>query len=84
VVLVLRASGFFQTVDHPVTGPPPYASFPARFGGERLPIRTAGPTLGGDNRKILESILGLGADELARLEAEGVIGTQPANERRER
>jgi crotonobetainyl-CoA:carnitine CoA-transferase CaiB-like acyl-CoA transferase len=73
----LEAAGFFQYVDHPIAGRHPYPSFPARIDGEHPPIRKVGPILGGDNRYVLAKILGLGDAEIARLEADRIIGTRP-------
>jgi len=73
----LEAAGFFQYVDHPIAGRHPYPSFPARIDGEHPPLRKVGPILGGDNRYVLAKILGLGDAEIARLEADRIIGTRP-------
>ena len=73
----LEAAGFFQYVDHPVAGRHPYPSFPAQIDGEHPPIRTVGPILGADNHYVLSKILGLGDAEIARLEADKIIGTRP-------
>jgi len=73
----LDAAGFFQYVDHPVAGRHPYPSFPARIDGELPPIRRVGPTLGADNNYVLSKILELSDAEIARLEADGIIGTRP-------
>ena len=73
----LEAAGFFQYVDHPVAGRHPYPSFPARIDGEHPPIRKVGPMLGADNHYVLSKILGLGDAEIARLEADRIIGNRP-------
>jgi crotonobetainyl-CoA:carnitine CoA-transferase CaiB-like acyl-CoA transferase len=73
----LEASGFFQYVDHPAAGRHPYPSFPARFDGEHPPITRVGPILGVDNHYVLSKILGLSDTEIARLEAEKIIGNRP-------
>jgi crotonobetainyl-CoA:carnitine CoA-transferase CaiB-like acyl-CoA transferase len=73
----LEAAGFFQYVDHPVAGRHPYPSYPARLDGEHPPITKVGPILGQDNHYVLSKILGLGDDEIARLEADKIIGKKP-------
>lgn len=73
----LEAAGFFQYVDHPVAGRHAYPSFPAQIDGAHPPIRRVGPMLGADNRHVLSKILGLGDAEIARLEADKIIGTRP-------
>lgn len=76
----LRATGFFQYVDHPYVGRHPYPSFPVRFDGAYPAIHRVGPLVGQDNQYVFKEILGLDDAELARLEAEGVIGSRPAFE----
>ena len=73
----LQHRGFFERVDHPLnlaashsTLPIGVSSGPTRF------HRTAAPLLGEHNLELLRE-LGLGDDEIAALEEEGVIGTAP-------
>ncbi|MGZ6211227.1 MAG: CaiB/BaiF CoA transferase family protein [Candidatus Binataceae bacterium] len=73
----LKAADFFQYVDHPVAGRHPYPSFPAQIDGEHPPIKRVGPILGADNHYVLTKILGLNDAEIARLEADKIIGTRP-------
>ena len=40
-------------------------------------LRSPAPTMGQDNERVLCGMLGLSANELRELEAEGVIGTRP-------
>ena len=75
----LQARGFFQTMNHPVTGETRYPAFPASFSSfERDLHRSPPPTLGQHNREILQSELGLDEREIERLEAEQIIGTRPS------
>jgi crotonobetainyl-CoA:carnitine CoA-transferase CaiB-like acyl-CoA transferase len=71
------ARGFFETVDHPVAGPHPIPGLPWRSRGVDRWIRRPAPTLGQHNHEVLGARLGLTPDELARLEADAVIGTHP-------
>ena len=73
----LEAAGFFQQVDHPAAGRHPYPSFPAQLDGAHPPITRVGPMLGEDNHYVLSKILGLGDAEIARLEADRIIGSRP-------
>ena len=75
----LAHRGFFQTLDHPVTGPTPYPSLPMRFSKWGAGLhRSPPPTLGQHNDEVLGGELGLSADELARLREAKVIGERPA------
>ena len=74
----LDARGFFQRMDHPVTGPLDYLSLPMTFSGLPRPLYwRAAPTLGQDNDEVLRS-LGLTGDEIAKLAEDRIIGTRPA------
>jgi len=75
----LEARHFFQTLKHPFTGETRYPGFPAWLTAfERELHRAPPPTLGQHNREILQGDLGLTDEELAELEAEGIIGTRPS------
>lgn len=75
----LEARHFFQTLKHPYTGETRYPSFPAWLTAfERELHHAPPPTLGQHNREILQGELGLTDEELAELEAEGIIGTRPS------
>jgi len=76
----LRATGYFQQVDHKYAGRHPYASLPIRIDGAYPAINRVGPMLGEDNHYVLTRILGLDQAEFERLEKAGVIGTRPAGE----
>jgi crotonobetainyl-CoA:carnitine CoA-transferase CaiB-like acyl-CoA transferase len=75
----LVARGYFEPLDHPSSGPcgyprPPFAPI-AATGGRWL--RTPAPTLGQHTGEVLRGLCGVTEDELARLRADGVIGTRP-------
>ena len=72
-----RARGFFQEIEHPLTGKTPYPSYPARFDGSFARWRRASPTLGQHNDEVLTQLLGLSEAELAELREAGVIGERP-------
>lgn len=71
----LTHRGFFQQVGHPVNDTAPHSTLPAVLadGPESL-HRSPAPLLGEHNHQLLTE-LGLSADEIAALEADGVIGT---------
>jgi crotonobetainyl-CoA:carnitine CoA-transferase CaiB-like acyl-CoA transferase len=74
----LAARGFFEVVGHPVNVRTPHSTLPFKLsrGPDRVHVQPA-PLLGQHNRELL-SELGLTDDEIADLEAQGVIGTAPA------
>jgi crotonobetainyl-CoA:carnitine CoA-transferase CaiB-like acyl-CoA transferase len=75
----LRTRGFFETVDHPHTGPTEYAGLPfARLRGVDRWCRRPAPGLGQHNDEVLGGELGLTAEELDRLRGAQVIGDRPA------
>lgn len=75
----LQARGFFEVVDHPVSGPSRHSTLPMRFsaGPGGFDLRHA-PLLGEHNLELLLE-LGLTDSEIAQLETEGVIGRLPAS-----
>ncbi len=74
----LAARGFFEDVGHPVNARTPHSTLPFTLsrGPERVHVEPA-PLLGQHNHELLTE-LGLTADEIADLEARGVIGNAPA------
>ncbi|WNG86054.1 CoA transferase [Mycobacterium sp. ITM-2016-00317] len=74
----LAERGFFEQVEHPVNPPTPHSTLPFRSsrGPDRVHTRPA-PLLGEHNHQVLRE-LGLSVDDIAALEADGVIGTAPA------
>jgi crotonobetainyl-CoA:carnitine CoA-transferase CaiB-like acyl-CoA transferase len=74
----LRARGYFETPEHPVVGAMPLPSLPFRYASVDRWLRAPAPTLGQHNDYVAREILGFGSDEIADLEARGVIATHPA------
>jgi crotonobetainyl-CoA:carnitine CoA-transferase CaiB-like acyl-CoA transferase len=70
----LVARGFFEPLDHPIAGQHPVPTVPFRYASVPRWLRRPSPTLGQHNQEILVDLLGVGEEELARLEQEGVIG----------
>jgi len=74
----LQHRGFFETVEHPVTGWARHATLPIRFSrGPRRQIRSPAPLLGEHTREVLAAA-GLSEQELDDLAAAGLTGTEPA------
>ncbi len=74
----MRARGFFEPVANPLVGDQHYPTWPVRLSAGPEQVWTApAPTLGQHNFEVLRDELGLDDAELARLEAEHVIGTSP-------
>jgi crotonobetainyl-CoA:carnitine CoA-transferase CaiB-like acyl-CoA transferase len=73
----LRFRGFFEAVDHPVTGTARHSTMPMRLskGPDRFHVRHA-PLLGEHTHDVLRSI-GFTDAEIAAMEADRVIGTAP-------
>lgn len=71
----LTARGYYQELDHPLTGAVPYPGWPMRFSAAVLRHHRHGaPTLGQHNDEILGGELGLSGEELQVLREAGVIG----------
>jgi crotonobetainyl-CoA:carnitine CoA-transferase CaiB-like acyl-CoA transferase len=74
----LRHRGFFESLEHPRTGPGLYPCPPfARLDGTENWLFRAPPTLGQHNIDVLTEMCGVSAAEFERLAAQGVIGTRP-------
>ena len=76
----LMARGFYEVARHEeATGMPPlpYTSRPWRFSETPGGVRWAAPTLGRDNRFVLQEALGMGEGEVDGLEEVGAIGSEP-------
>ena len=70
----LEARGFFVEHEHPAVGVRRLAGVPWRTSLSPMRAATAAPLLGQHTHEVLADVLGLGPDELAALDAEGVLG----------
>lgn len=68
-----RQAGVFQQMPHPVAGQTWVFAPPYRLDGQRLPIRSAPPTLGEGTREVLQQLLQLPEEVLQELQAKGVL-----------
>jgi crotonobetainyl-CoA:carnitine CoA-transferase CaiB-like acyl-CoA transferase len=71
------ARGFYEEVDHPSLGRYPAPGFPFRFASVDRWLHTGAPMFGEHNHDVLTRILGHSDEDVARLEADGVIGSRP-------
>jgi len=67
-----QGHGFWQEVDHPVSGKQAYPGAPMQI-GDSWRIRRPAPLLGQHNREIYGNRLGYSEEDLEKLKAEGVI-----------
>jgi formyl-CoA transferase len=65
--------GLIQTVEHPTAGPVKLMRQPVRMSGSEVPL-VAAPLLGQHTDAVLQADLCLGADEIAALRENGVVG----------
>ncbi|MEX1195420.1 MAG: CoA transferase [Dehalococcoidia bacterium] len=73
----LRARGFYESVTHPVAGTWEIEGPHWRMSETPAHIRLPAPCFGEHNHYVFRELLGLSADEVARLEADGVTATAP-------
>ncbi len=66
-------AGLVTTRPHPVAGSVNVLAPPWRFDGERLPVRSAPPTLGEGTHDVLQALLGLSNETLALLKEKRVV-----------
>jgi crotonobetainyl-CoA:carnitine CoA-transferase CaiB-like acyl-CoA transferase len=69
---------FYELLDHPVNPAARHSTLPMRISsGPQRFHQTAAPLLGQHNHEVLSG-LGLGDDEIAELEEQGIVGSAPA------
>jgi crotonobetainyl-CoA:carnitine CoA-transferase CaiB-like acyl-CoA transferase len=73
----LEARTFWDTVDHPEAGLYRQVSTPWKLSKHSRCGTSPAPGLGEHNYYVLEELLGLSPQEIASLEAQGIIGTRP-------
>lgn len=73
-----HARGSFVHIDHPDTGVYPYPGFMWRFSLTPPAVRSAAPRFAEGNDYVFGRLLGLDADAIERLYAEGVSAREPA------
>jgi formyl-CoA transferase len=75
----VAAEGIIDTYEHPVVGRFRGIKDPIRFSGSKPAKPRSAPTFGGDSHPVLEGA-GFSAEEIARLEKEGVVGANVGKE----
>ena len=73
----LQARGFWDVVDHPEAGTYKQVTTPWRLSKSPRRVTQPSPSLGAHNHYVLGELLGLSEQEIAALEGDGIIGTQP-------
>jgi crotonobetainyl-CoA:carnitine CoA-transferase CaiB-like acyl-CoA transferase len=74
----VQARAVFQQIDHAEVGPYAYyVPAPSRYGSRTLAARRGAPRFGADNHEILRRVIGLSDAEIAELEADCIISSQP-------
>ena len=69
----IQARGLYEESTHPVAGTHLISTMPFKWSGIDRWIHTPAPTLGEHNAEVLRE-LGLSDDEIAKLEADALIG----------
>ncbi len=75
----LSARGFWEEIEDHEAGTHAYPGRPFRLSQTPLTTRIPTPTLGQDNDYVFRQLLGMTAEEVSRLTAEGIIGTEPTD-----
>jgi len=74
----MNIRGFWEDVTHPIVGTKRFPAWPIRAASRTAPwFSNYAPLLGEHNEEVLTSV-GVGAEDLAALRADAVIGTRPA------
>ncbi|HWO93444.1 MAG TPA: CoA transferase, partial [Dehalococcoidia bacterium] len=68
-----RERGFFETIDHPATGPLTYPGRPFIMNDSPRPLARRAPLLGEHTKEVLCGRLGYSDEDLTKLRAQGVI-----------
>jgi formyl-CoA transferase/CoA:oxalate CoA-transferase len=75
----VKARGMIIESDHPVAGPVKLVGAPIKLSETPGGVRAPAPLLGQHTEEVLQTYLGMGADDIAALRQAGVIGKQKAS-----
>ena len=70
----VKARGALVDIDHPAAGPTQIVGVPMRLSKTPGSIRTPSPLLGEHTEQVLQSMLGMSAEEVAELRELGALG----------
>ena len=73
----LKERGYFWEIPHSKAGTLPFPGAPMRLSKTPCRLRMPAPLLGEHNRYVLQELVGVPAEGVARLEVEEAIGTRP-------
>ncbi|MCH7699371.1 MAG: CoA transferase [Chloroflexi bacterium] len=73
----LQHIGFFQKLTRKITDTQSFKTWPFRFSSIDASHKSQPPLLGEHNAEVLRELLGLSDEEIAQLETDQVIGTEP-------
>ena len=76
----LKERRLFEMVTHPEAGTHPYIGAYAKFSKTPISIRMPAPCLGEHNQYVFGELLGMSQVEMAQLEEQGIIGTNPSEQ----
>ena len=68
-----RARGMVQTISHPALGEIELVNTPVKYSETQPTIRTPPPMLGQHSDEVLQDLLGMKDEEIARLREEGIV-----------
>ena len=71
------ARGLFEEAWNPEVGFVPHLRGPWKFSGTPAPVDRPAPGFGEHNDYVLRDLLGMGVDEIARLEEQGIVAREP-------
>ena len=68
-----KANNMVEEIEHPTAGMVRMLGIPYEFSDTKASVKSAPPVLGADTDDVLESFVGLNADEISDLRSDGVI-----------
>lgn len=72
-VYLVQSRGMVKEVEHPTCGPMKLVNTPVKYSHATPGIRSAPPTLGQHTDEVLDGLLDIGKEDIARLREEGAV-----------